>query len=474
MSQAVAMALEANLGLKADRLNVDVASHSVAIAKSAFLPQVSAGASRGSSKSVPSDFTQGVLDIVGNSARVYGQVRQELPWYGGGYSFTWAGSRSTQDGGISPFNPRLGSTLQMDFSQPLLRGFKTDNLRVGVESAERRRAISDIQLEESVVATEAQVRLAYLNLVGAIESKKVNDANLDIAVQSLNQSNSRVKVGQSPQIEIVQAEAQVATVRVSVIAAEARILTAEDILRAMILDPSRPDFWQVRLVPTDTIQLLPRDVNVDAAIANALANRLDLQVQRRSLDITDLNIALNHNTTLPAVDLNAQYIAQGTGGTQFTFGSGFPPPVTSQTTKSFGSALGDTFSAAYPTWSIGVAVSYPVGRTGAEAAYAQSMVVKRQQELGIEQLQLQIIAQVRDAARAVQNTFQQVQAAQAAREATERQLEAEQRRFEVGLSTNLELQVRQRDLAQARTTELDAMISYNRAIIQLDRVQKIQ
>ena len=51
---------------------------------------------------------------------------------------------------------------------------------------------------------------------------------------------------------------------------------------------------------------------------------------------------------------------------------------------------------------------------------------------------------------------------------------AEERRNSVGLSTTLELQVRQRELANARVNELQAMIDYNRALIQLERVQRIQ
>jgi outer membrane protein TolC len=119
-----------------------------------------------------------------------------------------------------------------------------------------------------------------------------------------------------------------------------------------------------------------------------------------------------------------------------------------------------------------VTVAYPFGRTAAEASYAQAQVQKRQQEINIRARELQIQREVRDAARLVQNSFQRVQAARAAREASETQLSAEERRNTVGLSTTLDLQIRQRDLAQARIIELNAMIQYNQALINFDRVQK--
>ena len=117
-------------------------------------------------------------------------------------------------------------------------------------NAEQRRVITDLQLEQRVVSMEAAVRLAYLGLVGAIEGRKVAESNLDIAETSLRQSKARVQVGQAPQIEIIQFEAQAATARERMIATEAEISTAEDNLRTLILDPARPDYWTVRLLPS--------------------------------------------------------------------------------------------------------------------------------------------------------------------------------------------------------------------------------
>ena len=474
MQEAVAMALEFNLGLKSEKMNPAIADYGVALSRSAFLPQVTGSLTQQSSRNVPSDFTQGTSDITNDGLNVGGQVVQQLRWTGAVYSVNWNGNRSTQDGGISSFNPRLGSNLRINVAQPLLRGFKTDTERMALVTSERNREIVDVQLQQRVVGLEASVRLAYLSLVGAIEGKKVAEQNMDIAEQSLRQAKARVQVGQSPQIDIIQSEAQVASNRVSLLQAEVQISTAEDSLRSLIMDPTRPDYWTVHLAPTDQIRLTPRDVDADAAIKNALANRLDLIGQKRAMEITDLNLKVSQNSTLPAVDLNLNYSAQGTSGTQFTFGSGFPPPVVSSATRSFSGALADTFGNAYPSWSLGVTVAYPFGKTAAEVSYAQAQVRRRQQELSLQQLELEIVRQVRDAVRQVQNSFQRVQATQAFRTAAEQQLEAERRRFEAGMSTTLELQIRERDLANARVTELGAMIDYNRALILLDRVQKTQ
>jgi outer membrane protein TolC len=119
-------------------------------------------------------------------------------------------------------------------------------------------------------------------------------------------------------------------------------------------------------------------------------------------------------------------------------------------------------------------VSYPIGRSAAEASYAQQQVARRQRNLNLRELEIAIVQQVRDGARQVESSYQRVLVTGAALRASEQQLEAEQRRFTAGLSTTLELQVRQGQLASARTSELNAVIAYNRALIEFERVQRTQ
>lgn len=473
MDQAVQMAMDTNLGIKSQRLGLDVAAQRIAGAHAAFNPQLSSGFTRVSSQSVPTDFTQGSAIITSHNVSASGGVQAALPWLGGGYSVNWSGNRATTQGGNSSFNPRLGSTLSLSFQQPLWRNFLTDANRTGVETSEHQRTIADLQLQQRIVAIQAGVRNAYLTLISAIQGQAVAQQNMDLAQESLKEARARVAVGTDPQIEIVQAEAQVAGMQEQLIVAQAAIGAAEDSLRALIMDPGRSDYWQARLVPTDTIQLTPRTIDLDAAIKTALDGRLDLQVAQRSLDITDLNIRLDRNNTHPLVNLNVNYTATGTGGTQLVFGSGFPPPVLSRTDRNFRSVLSDTFGGAYPTWRATVSVNYPLGRSSAEASLAEAQLQRQQQAIGIQSLELQIVQQVRQAARNVESSYQRVQAASAALQATQRQLDAEKRKFDVGLGTTFELQTYQLQLAGARQNDLNAKIAYNRALIAFDTVLKI-
>jgi HAE1 family hydrophobic/amphiphilic exporter-1 len=472
MDQAVRMAMEASLGLKGERLNLGIADEAIAGARAAFLPLFTTGFSRTTSEQVPQNFTEGATDISSRSFGVGATLRQALRWYGADYSIDWTGSRSSTVGGTSAFNPRIGSTLTLNFSQPFWRGFRTDSTRTTLESSERRRGIADIQLEERMVSIETSVRYAYLALISAIEGLKVAQQNMDLALRSERDARARVAVGVSPQIEIIEADAFVASNREQLIVAESQISTAEDALRTLILDPARPDYWQLTLQPTDVIEVTAKEVDVEAAVKNAVGNRLDLVVMRRSLEITDLNVRLRQDSTRPSVDVNLNYSASGTGGTQFTFGSGFPPPILSQTDRGFGSVLGDAFFGAYPTWRLSLSFGYPIGRTAERTALAQVQLQKQQELLALREAEVQVVREVREAARQVRTSYERVEATRAAREASERQLEAVERRFAVGLSSSFEQQQRQLGLAMSRINELQAKIAYSRALINFETVQK--
>jgi outer membrane protein TolC len=472
MDDAVNMALDTSLGLKEERISLDLAAQDIVAARASFLPFVTSGLSHSSSSAAPQRFADGT-SAISQSFLVSGSagIRQSLPWFGGTYQTQWSARRNTTPlDSNSSFNPQLGSTFAVSFSQPLWQGLLIDNNRATLQRAERQRAITDIGLQQQIVATQASVRLAYLGLVAAIEGQKVAQENMDLAEQSLTNSQKRVAVGQAPRIDIITAQASVESNREQLILAEAQIGSAEDALRAQILDPDRPDYWTIHLQPTDTIQLTPRDMDadtIDAAIHNALASRLDLITLKRQMEITDLNVRLSRTMTKPEVDLGVDYSATGTGGVQYSNG------VVSAT-RGFGAVLSDAFGGTYPGWTVGVSIGYPLGKSAAQASLAQGELQKRQQQLQERQLELNVISSVRQAARDVRTSYQRVQATQAALSASERQLDAEERRFAVGLSDTFTLQQRQLQLASARISELNARIAYNTALIEFDRVQKIQ
>jgi outer membrane protein TolC len=470
--EAVRMALENNLGIQAQRFGPQINTLNVAEARAAYAPNFFSTFSTRNSTQPPSSFiTGGGATLTTESFTQNGGLAQNIPWGGGQYSFSLDGGKVTTSAIDSRYNPQLSSNLSARLVQPLLRNFKTDSLRQQIQTSRNNQVIADVDLRERVTVTTQNVRNAYFDLIGAIEGFKVAQGSLDLAVESLRQNTTKVEVGTLAAIDLIEAEAEVASNEEAVINAEARIKTVEDRLRALVMNPSQADFWTLRIEPTDSPTLTPVTIDLQGAISNALANRTDIARLKKQLDNVDVGIKFAQNQKMPALDLTANYNVIGYAGTQFVFGNGFPPPIESQSQRSFSQALRDVFGQDFRTWSVQMTFSYPIGTSTAEANLAAARLQRQQGDVGLRDLELQVATAVRDAARQVETNLKRVEATAKARDRAERRFEAQTKRMNVGLSTTFEMFQAQRDLARQRQQEVNAMIDYNRSIVAFEAIQ---
>lgn len=468
IDDAVRMALENNLGIQTEKLNPQIQVLGIARANAAYAPTLFSNLSRRSSTAPPTDFnttTSGQIIQTSANFATQGGVQQNLKWLGSNYSVAFDGSRATTNAVNSVFNPQLGSGLNAQFNQPLLRNFRIDSLRQQLLTSQNNATIADIQLQQRVTQTSRAVRAAYYQLIGAISGYDVARESLNVAETSLKNNRTRVEVGTMAPIDITAAEAEVASNQEQVIISQANIETAQDNLRALIMNPSQPDFWSARFAPVEQPSLAARAIDVDAAIRNALQNRTDLRDFKKNMENTDINLRFAANQKLPAVDLTARYGVTGVAGTQLARDG------TSNFVRSFADAVRDVFGNDFKTWSFGLNVSYPLGTSLADAAYAQTRIQKQQEQVALANLELSVTQSVREVARQVNTNLRRVEATRTARELAEKRLEADNKRFAVGLATTFELLQSQRDLARARQSELRATIDYNQSLVDFEAVQ---
>jgi outer membrane protein len=471
--EAVRLALENNLGVQSARLEPQIGTYGVAQARGAFVPNLFSTTQTRSATSPPDFFASGGSADATTSEQVttnFG-VQQQIPWGGGRYSVSLDASKRTVNF-TSSFNPQLGSNLFASFTQPLLRNFRIDGNRQQLMIARKNEEIADLQLRERLTSTERSVRSAYFDLIGAVSQLDVTRQSLELAQTALKQNERRVEVGTMAQIDILEAQAEVAQREEAVIIAEAGIKSFEDNLRTLILNPQQPDFWTARLIPTERPTLSAQPVDVEAAVQNALANRTDIRQAQKRLESSQITIDFARNQKLPDLNLIANYNTVGVAGTAFRFGEGFPPPVLSQSERTFADALRDVFGNDFKTWSLQLQVNYPIGTSQADAGLASARLQREQELNQMRDLQTQVTAAVRDAGRQVSTSQQRVQATGKAREFADRRLEAENKRMTVGLSTTFQLVQAQRDLANAKQQELRALIDYNRALVNFHAVQQ--
>lgn len=470
-TDAVRLAIENNADLAADRLNPAIAEQRVAAARGAFVPTVSTTLQRNSQRTPSSNLFSGDASTNTDFWSGGASVGQLLRRGGGSYDVSFNTARTTTTNPLTTFTPSLTSSIQAVFSQPLLRNFKTDAARVQLDLTQRNREIADLRLQERIAITSADAENAYWALVSTRAAVAVQQRSLDLALELERTNRARVDVGQSPPLDLVTARAEVAQRRENLIVARTNALLAEDLLKTLVFDPKRPDFWTIRVEPTDATPSVGPAPDINAAVTRALGERPDIAEARKQIQIGETNVLLSKNQTLPDLRLQASYVNNGLGGTRLLRTGGFPGTITGSEITSFGSVLGQVLSFDFPTWSLGVTMSLPIGKSVEQANLARATIERDQATARLRSVELAAIREVREAALRVEQNQQRIETAQLGRELAEQRLDAEQRRFEVGMSTSFLVIQAQRDLAVARNNELQAYLDYQLALVAFQRSQ---
>jgi outer membrane protein TolC len=368
VDEAVALALEQNLGIQIDRLSPQIQDLSVAQAKSAWVPNFSTGLKSVSQNQPPRTALSGGANTIKDVQFATDLTVSQVLKTGTSYSLGWNGARTTSTNLFNNFDPLLSSYMSFSVTQPLLRNLKIDNTRQAVETSVKEREAADVQLRSTILSTTRNVKNAYWDLAYQIDNLKAQQQSLDLAKRLLADNEKRVQIGTMAPIDIVEAQSEVARNEEAVIVAEAAIKQAEDRLRALIFNPSTPDFWTVSIEPTDGMPFAPQAVDVEGAVQRALANRTDVQTSKNTLERHDISIRYFRNQILPDVNAELSYRNDAIGGrllNPISFAQiGAPRTVVDE--RGFGSVLGDVVANTFPTWTFGVTVAVVAGGDPAE------------------------------------------------------------------------------------------------------------
>jgi outer membrane protein TolC len=174
---------------------------------------------------------------------------------------------------------------------------------------------------------------------------------------------------------------------------------------------------------------------------------------------------------LPALDLVTTYGLSGLGGTQYER-RGLGGSISRVVPGGYSSALTNIRRLDAPIWNVSLNLSYPIGTSPAEANFARARLQQTQTQAQLRQLELQVATEVTNAALSVQNAQKRVESASAARDLQAQRVEAEQSKFEVGMSTNFQVVQAQRDLRDAQNTELRALLDYQKSLVDFERAQE--
>jgi outer membrane protein len=476
LDEAIKLALDRNLDISVQRLNPQAFDFSLAGLRATYRPTLTSTVGQQSNTNPSTQTIQGAAagtGITQGIATYNAGLAQNIPWGGGDFVVALNNDRRTTTSPTALFDPAYITNWSAAYTQPLLRNFRTDSTRQQLVVTKLNQDISEIQLQATIINTLANVRNAYWDLVFGVESVEVARRSVELAERLVSDNRIRVEIGTMAPIDVVQAQAQAATQRQNLATAQGTRRTTELALKRLIVSGTQDPNWSATLEPVDRPDFVPAPIDVAAAVGRAIENRTDLAQVRKNLQVNDVTLDYLRNQTLPQVDFSARYGLIGQGGTRFVrSGTGISGQITDTIPGGYGDALRSLFDRNYPAWNFGVTVTYPIGISAQEATVARARVQQNQVEAQIRQIELEVASDVTNAATNVQNNVDRVEAAQAAREFSQRQLEAEQSKFEVGMSTNYFVVQAQRDLLTAQNNELQAILAYRRSLVELERLQQ--
>jgi len=473
LENAIARALDRNLDLAVERLNPQTFDFSIAALEANYRPTFSSTVGKRSQSQFPRSQTAGADMLVTGTLTGNTGLAQNIQWGGGSFALTFNNNRQAQSDAFATRNPAINTNFTASYVQPLLRNLRTDGTRSQLRTTKLSQEMSETTLRASIVRIRANVQNAYWDLVYAIQAAEVAERSLALASKLVEDNRARVEVGTLAPLDVVQAEAEQATRRQAVATTAAARRTAELNLKRLIVSGTDDPLWTATIEPIDRPTYATTDLDVAGAVRRALGNRTDLDNARRQMQSNEISLRNLVDQQLPALDLTASYGMAGVGGPQFIRSSQLGGTIINTIPSGYGNALGILLDRDAPTWNVSVNFSYPIGASPAEANVARARLQQRQTIAQSRALELQVATEVTSAALQVEAGRERLQAAQAALTLQERRADAEQSRFDVGLSTNYFVVQAQRDLRDAQNSELRALLDYRRALVEFERVQEI-
>ncbi|MGE5724862.1 MAG: TolC family protein [Acidobacteriota bacterium] len=394
-------------------------------------------------------------------------------------SVSFNNSRTTNNSLFSILNPALNSSFRLTLSQHLLSGFGIANNRRSITLAKNNREISDIAFRQQVISTVTQIQNIYWDLVNAYEDLRVQQESLALAEKTLADNQKQVEIGTLAPIEVVRAQSEVAARQQSLIVSQTNLQLQQLLMKnAVSRNMTDPTLATVPVIPTDTMSLPATEpiVPTEDLINDALNHRPELAQAQIDLNNRDISKKALRNALLPSLDVFAFYGGTGLGGTQDPSlvcgapGAPEPPNCNIAFPGGYGGVLPRLFNSSAPDKGAGVSLSIPLRNRAAQATQVRSELEYRQAQMRIQQLQNQIRIQVRNAQFTVQQDRAAVEAARKAVELQRQNLDAEQKKYALGASTNILVLQAQRDLTQASSNLVQAMSAYEKAKVSLDQI----
>ena len=397
------------------------------------------------------------------------------PFFGQGfltgtsYSVTFSGQRQSTTSLTSLFDPSVATGMAIGLNQHLLKGFGYRSNAVFIRIAKNDLKVADSVFRQQVITSLAQLVNAYYILLADKDQVRVAQSAVEYSQKLVNDDKRQAQIGTLAPLDVVQAESELAAGQQSLIVAQTTYMQQQEVLKTMISKGVDPQLASVSIDPSDKLpEPAPNDVPpLEEALQMALRNRPELEQDELNLRNQEYVIQANRNALLPSLDAFATYAPAGLSGIRVLRDA--QGNVISTVPGGLSNSISDVFSGTFPNYSFGVTLSIPLRNRAAQANAAQAVVEQHQLETSLQRQKNQVTQDVRNAEIAVTQAKAQIDAAIKATAYARQALDAERKKFQVGVTTTLNLILFQRNLVTAEGNEARARQTYAQALVQLQQ-----
>ena len=416
----------------------------------------------------------GTPQVTSYSTSYAGSFTQLMP-DGTSYFFSLNGLRSSSTQRGLLFDPGVATRMSMGFNQPLLSGLGYKPNERFLLVARNNQRISGEIFRQQVTATIVQVENAYWNMAAFQENVKVAEQSLAVAQKLYEDNKRQVEVGVLAPLDVVSAEAQVASSERDLVLAKTNLQIQETQLKHTLSKQFDPEVETAQLITTDRLPE-PRDSDIpklEDALTNAFNNRSDLRIAQVNVQNENISTQYTANNLLPSGNVFAQYAGAGLQGNCASILSATSLICNSRNTAVSGvsNSLTQMIEGAYPEYSGGFSLILPLRNRAAQADNLRAQLETQQSQVTLQRLRNQISLAVRQAIVGLEQGKAQVAAAHEATRLAQETLDAEQKKLAAGVSTSYNVILRQRDLTAAQYAEIQAVANYALALVAMDQAR---
>ena len=342
------------------------------------------------------------------------------------------------------------AAVSVSYIQSLLRGAGTNINTHSIRIVGYQKHAVDAYTKLAAIGILAQADTSYWRLYAAQRDLEVRREQYKLAQDQLRHAERKVASGSAAKIEIVRADAGLASRLEAVINSETAVQSHERELRRIMNRDDMPLNALVHIIPMSEPHPLGLDLDAEELVNQALSNRMDMRAQELYLAADELEIELARNASLPDLTLDYTYY----GGAQ---------------SSHLGHALGNLGHASYDDHSLGLSALIPVGNRAAEARVQRARLQQLQGRLNRDRLEQSIRQQVYEAVNDLSRNWRRILAAEQGVEAAYRDYKVEQSQFQLGLRTSTAVLYSATGLANAQLTRIYAFAEYEIAQVNLAR-----